>query len=610
VLYISVTNKETNEKYEHTAGAVELGRRDLSVRDPNAIRRISISGDMHISKDHIRLEELPNSMVSVRNLSQRNSIRIAGGAFLPVGGHRQLVLPADLQVGETRIRVAGSAEQLAAKPADIVPPGTDFRAARDEPLQTIVAPSPLARLPRAETLFNLGSTPSPEKLTYWLETVIGVIQRAAAGSAKFYEQTAQALVDLVGFDGGAVLILAKGEWKVAACVGLRDQSLKNFSTPILQKVVRERRTFYQSKIEDPQSGSLAGADAVVASPIIGPNGTVEGALYGVQSKVLPDRMGGIGPLEAQVVQLLASAAGADLARAAQAAQVSQMRVQFEQFFTHDLAQALQANPDLLTGQERQVTVLFSDIRSFSAASEKLGPRDTCSLVSDIMESFSARIQACDGVVVDYIGDGLLAMWNAPHDQPDAAALAARAALQMIAEMPTLSARWEQKLGRQVRVGVGINTGPALVGNVGSRIKFKYGPLGHAVNVGSRVEAATKFFGTPILITGSTKALLGDAFATRRICHARVAGIAEVIELHELFAENAPPEWFERRDIYETALGHFERSEWSAACRELYRLVVHQEGHYDKPALELLERAIGCLKSNPGTFDPTITVPMK
>jgi adenylate cyclase len=150
----------------------------------------------------------------------------------------------------------------------------------------------------------------------------------------------------------------------------------------------------------------------------------------------------------------------------------------------------------------------------------------------------------------------------------------------------------------------------LVGNVGSRVKFKYGPLGHAVNLGSRVEAATKFFSTPILITGSTKSLLGDAFATRRICRARVTGIAEVVELHELYAESAPPEWYRKRDIYEKALGHFERSEWAAACRELYQLVVHQDGHYDKPSLELLERSIGCLNGNPQNFDPTITVPIK
>ena len=93
----------------------------------------------------------------------------------------------------------------------------------------------------------------------------------------------------------------------------------------------------------------------------------------------------------------------------------------------------------------------------------------------------------------------------------------------------------------------------MAGNTGSKQKFKYGPLGHTVNLASRVEGATKQFDIPVLITGSMRALLGDSFATRRLCKVRVVGIAGAVDLYELYAEGAPVEWLARRDQYESAL---------------------------------------------------------
>ena len=117
---------------------------------------------------------------------------------------------------------------------------------------------------------------------------------------------------------------------------------------------------------------------------------------------------------------------------------------------------------------------------------------------------------------------------------------------------------ERRLGAGRRaapgLGIGINTGPAQVGNTGSSRKFKYGPLGNTVNLASRVEGATKHLKVPVLITGSTRAELGDAFATRRLCQVRVVGIHGAVELYELHGETASPEWLADRDAYEKALG--------------------------------------------------------
>src|SRR5262249_50428243 len=156
----------------------------------------------------------------------------------------------------------------------------------------------------------------------------------------------------------------------------------------------------------------------------------------------------------------------------------------------------------------------------------------------------------DGVVVDYSGDGIMGMWNAPATHADHAAKACRAALSMLASLPDLDSRWHDRLGAPLRLGIGLNTGPALCGNTGSKQKFKYGPLGHTVNLASRVEGATKHFGIPLLLTGSTRARLGDAFAVRRLCKVRVVGIAGVVDLFELAAEGAPAEWTGRSRAYE------------------------------------------------------------
>ncbi len=227
-----------------------------------------------------------------------------------------------------------------------------------------------------------------------------------------------------------------------------------------------------------------------------------------------------------------------------------------------------------------------------------------------MQHLTARIMETSGVVVDYIGDGLLAMWNAPLEQPDHAMRACRAALAMRDGLPELNRRWEGRVGRAIGLGVGINSGAALVGNTGSHQKFKYGPLGHTVNLASRVEGATKHLGVSLLVTGPTRKLLGSSFATRRLCRARVVGIDGDVELHELHAETATPEWQHRSESYERALALYEAGEWSDAAQAVFPILTATGGGYDLPGLTLLGRAVECLKSHPASFDPVLELKSK
>jgi adenylate cyclase len=196
------------------------------------------------------------------------------------------------------------------------------------------------------------------------------------------------------------------------------------------------------------------------------------------------------------------------------------------------------------------------------------------------------------------------MWNAPADQPDHASKACRAALAMLGDLPALDSEWHQRLGCPLKLGVGLNTGAALVGNTGSTQKFKYGPLGHAVNLASRVEGATKHFAAPLLVTGTTRQQLGPEFACRRLRKVRVVNISEPVTLFELASpETATPEWLERTAAYERALEMYEGGSFGGACRALFTLMASQSAEYqDVPTLSLLARAVAFLKSPPEKFD--------
>ncbi len=290
---------------------------------------------------------------------------------------------------------------------------------------------------------------------------------------------------------------------------------------------------------------------------------------------------------------------------------------FEQHFTPELAREFARNPDLsqMKGRVAEVSVLFCDIRGFSAVSERIGPEQTIDWLGDVMGDFSGRVIDQGGVLVDYTGDELLAMWGAPGEQPDHAERACRAALEMLAALPELNARWDHAIGAETSIGIGISTGPALVGNIGTHRKFKYGPLGTTVNLGSRIQGATKFLGTTLLASGETLRRLPGGIAAefprRRLCRVRVRNIREAVEVWEI----VPPSgdgWEELRERYEEALARFEAGEFHRASAVLGELLVRFPG--DGPSLMLMSRVVDAMLGRGGNgdggFDPVWELPGK
>lgn len=589
MLRFQVVNKRESQHLEHDHGPIEFGR---GPRVNNVTR--CVIQDLSVSRNHMRLQERPAGTVLIENLSERNPIRLADGGVIGPGTAVELPLPLRLILGETTVDV------------DSPPPVADSDSNIERRLlETLGLPPVRAQGPRPPltSLQNLGEAPTPERLAHWFETVLAV-QRAAAGSPEFYQQTAQALIDLVGLDKGLVLLRKGDRWEIAARAVVREGGFgRDFSTTVVRHVFEEGRTLYQAQANMESSESLQGIEAVVASPIFDGSERVVGVLYGSRNRYAKGRGIGIGPLEAQVVQVLASAVGAGLTRVQREAETAIMKMQLEQVFSRDLAEELLRNPAILEGQEREVTVLFSDIRGFSRLAQQLPPTDVCRLVAEVMDCLTHQVRGQDGVVVDYYGDGLCAMWNAPFPQPDHALRACRAALAVMQELPALSARWQDRLGRPLAVGVGLNTGTALVGNTGSRYKIKYGPFGHTVNLASRVEGATKQLGVSVLMTGSTHALVRDQVPTRRLCRARLVGMGGDVELYELCAEPPTPQARERHEAYERALALYEAGKWAETCRAVYPLLAGKEDNYDVSCLNLVARALDCLRSPPAEFDP-------
>ncbi|HLJ97945.1 MAG TPA: adenylate/guanylate cyclase domain-containing protein, partial [Gemmataceae bacterium] len=412
-------------------------------------------------------------------------------------------------------------------------------------------------------------------------------------------------------DSCRVLMLEGDQWKthtLQTAPHLLTEKNWQPSRQILNQVRQEKKTSWQAPELAPASTrSLHGVKVVIAAPILDRAGEVIGVLYGDRRREGLSASPVLTKLEAMLVELIATGVATGLARLQQEKAALTARIQFEQFFTAELAHQLATQPDLLQGRDAEVTILFCDIRSFSSFSERLGPERTVAWISDVMEVLSDCTLTHRGVVVDYIGDELMAMWGAPEKQADHAKLACHAALAMQEQLPKLNERWQTFLGEPMGLGIGINSGVARVGNTGSQRKFKYGPLGNTVNLASRVQGATKYLKTKLLITGSVQAQLGSEFDTRQLCTARVVNIVEPVNLYELVRQITPA-WLDLKTGYEEALKHFENQQFRQAARILGRLCT--EYPHDGPSLFLMSRAVSCMVEEPQQFDPVWVLPGK
>jgi adenylate cyclase len=193
----------------------------------------------------------------------------------------------------------------------------------------------------------------------------------------------------------------------------------------------------------------------------------------------------------------------------------------------------------LGGDTRTMTVLFCDLRGFTTLSHSLEPQQLVSFINEYMTAMTEIIFRHDGVLDKYIGDEIMAFWNAPLDQPDHARRACLAALDMLRELHRLRASWAQRGLPQLDIGIGINTGPMVVGNMGSRDRLAYTVIGDTVNVASRLQSLNKELGTHVLITEATRASAGEGFVCRSLDQVKVRGRDASLMIYEISAPVNP-----------------------------------------------------------------------
>jgi len=182
-----------------------------------------------------------------------------------------------------------------------------------------------------------------------------------------------------------------------------------------------------------------------------------------------------------------------------------LRSAFDRYLSPEVVKILMKNPEVLRlgGQKREITILFCDLRNFTSISEKLDPEALTSLLNEILTILTRIIFKHGGTVDKYIGDAVMAFFNAPLDQSDHAFLACSAAQEMIKVLEQQKESFKNRYGVDIKIGIGINTGEAHVGNLGSEQRFNYSALGDAVNIASRVETLTKEIGSSVLTTRAT-----------------------------------------------------------------------------------------------------------
>ncbi|MDP1914672.1 MAG: adenylate/guanylate cyclase domain-containing protein [Myxococcales bacterium] len=211
-----------------------------------------------------------------------------------------------------------------------------------------------------------------------------------------------------------------------------------------------------------------------------------------------------------------------------------MKSTFSRYLGEDVIEIAIENPERLNkGEKRDMTVLFSDIRGFTTLSERMSPEALASFMKEYLSPMTAIVFEEKGTLDKYIGDALMAFWNAPLDQPDHALRACRAAVKMLEKLDALKKTWRENGLPELEIGIGVNSGPMVVGNMGSDVRVDYTVLGDAVNLGSRLEGTNKEYDTRIIISESTWLQVKDELVCRRLGAVRVKGKRLPVGIYEL-----------------------------------------------------------------------------
>ncbi len=246
---------------------------------------------------------------------------------------------------------------------------------------------------------------------------------------------------------------------------------------------------------------------------------------------------------------------------------------FQQYPSPTVIEQLLAHPERLRlgGERRDLTIFFSDLEGFTSISEGLSPEELTALLNDYLSAMTDIIREEGGTIDKYEGDAIIAFWNAPLAQPDHALRGVRAAVRCQLELARLRPELRRRAGRDLFMRIGMNSGPAVVGNMGSRTRFDYTMLGDSVNLAARLEGINKQFGTYTLITQATADLLDGAFPVREVSRVAVVGRKEAVTIYEPFDRGRYEARRAGLEAFEEALRLYYSGDFEAAATAFARL---------------------------------------
>jgi adenylate cyclase len=272
---------------------------------------------------------------------------------------------------------------------------------------------------------------------------------------------------------------------------------------------------------------------------------------------------------------------------------------FGQYIPPEVVDELSENPMAysMDAENRNMSVLFSDVRGFTTISEGLEPAELSKLMNAILTPLTSVIHSNRGTIDKYMGDAVMAFWGAPMEDKNHAQHAMKAGYDMIERLQALKHEFKERGWPEVNIGVGINTGEMSVGNMGSEFRMAYTVLGDTVNLGSRLEGLTKNYGVDIIVSESTKEAAPD-YIYMKLDRVRVKGKNEPVTIYQPIALAGEVSADEEMEIdeYEKALNFYYKQEWGKAKSKFNLL---QESYSRKKVYEIyLERIEAYIEEPP------------
>jgi adenylate cyclase len=242
-----------------------------------------------------------------------------------------------------------------------------------------------------------------------------------------------------------------------------------------------------------------------------------------------------------------------------------VRTAFGQYLSPEVIRRLLVNPRLVEPKKTDITVMFSDIRGFTTISEKLDAQDLALFLNEYLSDMTRLVFEHSGTLDKYIGDAVMAFWGAPFEEPGHAARGCTTALKMMDRVHEMQKKWEAEGKPHLDIGIGLNTGVASVGNMGSALRYGYTALGDTVNLSARLEGLNKDYGTHILVNETAYAAVkDDGFVFRELDLIRVKGKLQPVVIYELIGRAGEASVYGSPDEVRARLENFQRA------HDLYR----------------------------------------